>query len=67
MAQRTDLNAQQLNYGEIVLGLLEDSGLVIETAEDGRQALDKFRVAPFDLILMDVRCRLRLRIYMRSP
>ena len=40
---------------EIVLGLLEGSGLVIETAEDGQQALDKFRGAHFDLILMDVR------------
>ncbi|NCA72229.1 MAG: response regulator [Sphingobacteriia bacterium] len=39
---------------EIVLGYLEDSGLLIETAEDGPHALARFRDAHFDLILMDV-------------
>ena len=40
---------------EIVLGFLEGSGLVIEAAEDGQLALDKFRASSFDVILMDVR------------
>jgi CheY-like chemotaxis protein len=39
---------------EIVLGLLEGRGLTIDVAMDGRQAIDQFRQAPCDLILMDV-------------
>ena len=39
---------------EIVLGLLEGQGLNIAIAADGRQAVDRFRQAPCDLVLMDV-------------
>lgn len=39
---------------EIVMGLLEGSGLLIEVAEDGQQAVTRFQEAPYDLILMDV-------------
>ena len=39
---------------EIVLGFLDGSGLSIEVAEDGRQAVERFRQVPCDLILMDV-------------
>ncbi len=39
---------------EIVLGFLRDSGLTIEIAEDGQQAVDKCQDDSFDLILMDV-------------
>jgi len=40
---------------EIVLSLLEDSGLNIECAENGRAALEKYKAAPakYNLILMD--------------
>lgn len=42
---------------EVALGLLEDSGAKLETAENGREALERFINSPegyFDLILMDV-------------
>jgi two-component system, sensor histidine kinase and response regulator len=39
---------------EVALALLEGLGLHIEVAEDGQQALDKARAAPYDLILMDM-------------
>jgi len=39
---------------EIVLGFLEGTGLIIDVAEDGSQAVKGFRQAPCDLILMDV-------------
>ena len=39
---------------EIVLGLLAGSGLVIEVAENGQQAVDQCQQRSFDLILMDI-------------
>ena len=39
---------------EIVMGLLEGTGLVILTANDGQEGVDRFRQSPCDLILMDV-------------
>ena len=39
---------------EIVLGFLKDSGAVIAVAEDGQQAVERFRQSPCDLILMDI-------------
>jgi len=41
---------------EIVLSLLEDSGLDIDCAENGREALEKYMASPsrYDLILMDI-------------
>ncbi len=39
---------------EIVLGLLAGSGLVIEVAENGQQAVDQCQHRSFDLILMDI-------------
>ena len=41
---------------EIVLSLLEDSGLDIDCAENGLEALEKFRASPskYSLILMDI-------------
>lgn len=41
---------------EIVMGILEDTGIQIENAGDGRQAVDRFTEDPerYDLILMDV-------------
>jgi CheY-like chemotaxis protein len=39
---------------EIVLGFLEGSGLSIEVAQDGQQAVERFRQVPCDLILMDI-------------
>jgi signal transduction histidine kinase/DNA-binding response OmpR family regulator len=41
---------------EIVLALLDGTGLEIDTAENGREALDKMKTAPdkYDLIFMDV-------------
>ena len=41
---------------DIVTGLLEDSGLSIDIAEDGMEALQKYKAAPlkYALILMDV-------------
>jgi CheY-like chemotaxis protein len=42
---------------EIVIELLSDTGLAIETAENGKEALDRFLAADegyFDIILMDM-------------
>lgn len=39
---------------EIVLGLLEDAGLMIDTAEDGLKAIELVRKDNYDLILMDM-------------
>ena len=41
---------------EIVLALLEDSGIAIDCAENGRQALEMYRTSPskYNLILMDL-------------
>ncbi|MBL8305139.1 MAG: PAS domain S-box protein [Rubrivivax sp.] len=39
---------------EVALELLRDTGLVVVTANDGRQALDRLRQQPFDLVLMDL-------------
>ncbi|WP_201221200.1 hybrid sensor histidine kinase/response regulator [Halochromatium roseum] len=39
---------------ELVLGFLRNTGLLIETAENGQQAVDKHAGNRFDLILMDV-------------
>jgi signal transduction histidine kinase/ActR/RegA family two-component response regulator len=39
---------------EVTLGLIEDIGLVVDTAEDGAVAIEKFRHNRYDLILMDM-------------
>ncbi|MDU1141886.1 PAS domain S-box protein [Aeromonas rivipollensis] len=39
---------------EVVLELLCNSGLVIETAVNGQEALERVRQHPYDLILMDI-------------
>ncbi len=41
---------------EIVCALLEDTGLTLDTAENGREAIEKVTAAeqPYDLILMDI-------------
>lgn len=39
---------------EIILGLLEDSGIVVEIANDGQQAIEQFREGSYELILMDI-------------
>jgi PAS domain S-box-containing protein len=39
---------------EVALELLKAVGLVVATARNGKEALDKARSEPFDLILMDV-------------
>ena len=39
---------------EIVLGLLAGTGLTIEVAENGQQAVDQCQQRSFDLILMDI-------------
>ncbi len=33
---------------------LQNAGFTVETADDGRAALDRFAAAPFDLVLLDV-------------
>lgn len=50
IAEDVDINR------EIVLATLEDTGMEIEFATDGQEALDKFSADPqiYDLILMDV-------------
>lgn len=43
---------------EIAVSLLEDAGMLLTTAENGQEALDKFTESPpgtFDVILMDVK------------
>ena len=39
---------------EVAVELLRSVGLVVETAEDGLQAVDKALARPFDLVLMDM-------------
>ncbi len=39
---------------KVVLAILRKKGFLIEVAGDGREALDKLKVAAYDLILMDV-------------
>ncbi|MGE6159465.1 PAS domain S-box protein [Aeromonas salmonicida] len=39
---------------EVVLELLNNSGLIIETAVNGQEALERVSQHPFDLILMDI-------------
>ena len=54
---RTALLAEDIEINrEIVIAMLEDTGLQIICAENGRQAVELFIAAPekFDLILMDI-------------
>lgn len=39
---------------EVAIELLADTGLLIDTAENGLEAVEKVRATPYDLILMDV-------------
>ena len=39
---------------EVALALLEAVGLVIDTADDGGQAIERVMATPYDLVLMDV-------------
>jgi len=39
---------------EVAIELLAEYGLVVEVAEDGRQAVDKVSAADYDLVLMDM-------------
>ena len=39
---------------EIILGLLEDSGIIIDIANNGQEAVDKFKSNKYELILMDL-------------
>jgi len=39
---------------EVAIELLRDTGLVVETAENGRLAVDRLRTECYDLILMDM-------------
>ena len=39
---------------EIILSLLEDSGIEIDVASNGYEAIEKFKVNPYELILMDI-------------
>ena len=39
---------------EVALLLLEDAGLVVDVAEDGRQAVEMAETTAYDLILMDM-------------
>ena len=48
LAEDNDINR------EVALELLQGVGLVVETAADGRQALERVQHSTFDLILMDM-------------
>ena len=48
VAEDNDINQ------EVVLGLLEAAGLVVELARDGQEAIDMAAVSDYDLILLDV-------------
>ena len=50
LAEDVDLNR------EVLMALLEDTGLVFECAENGQEAIDKFAADPdrYDLIFMDI-------------
>jgi PAS domain S-box-containing protein len=39
---------------EILLSLLEDTGLRLDTAENGLEAVQRFSSSPYDLVLMDL-------------
>ena len=39
---------------EIILGLLENSGIIIDVANNGQEAIDKFENDKYELILMDI-------------
>ncbi|MFA6191264.1 MAG: ATP-binding protein [Sulfurimonas sp.] len=39
---------------EIIIGLLENSGIIIDIANNGKEAVDKFTANPYELILMDL-------------
>ena len=39
---------------EVVLGMLEDSGLLIDIAENGVDAVDAVNIGHYDLVLMDI-------------
>lgn len=39
---------------EVAKALLEDTGLIVDVADDGRSALDRARQTRYDLVLMDV-------------
>jgi signal transduction histidine kinase/DNA-binding response OmpR family regulator len=39
---------------EVVIGILEDTGLTIECAENGRRAVELFAKNDYDLVIMDV-------------
>jgi len=39
---------------EIILGLLENSGIIIDVANNGQEAVDKFKKDKYELILMDI-------------
>ncbi len=39
---------------EVALELLSGAGMAVDTAEDGREAVDKVRVTDYDLVLMDI-------------
>lgn len=39
---------------EIILGLLENSGIEIDTANNGQEGVDKFKTNGYELILMDI-------------
>ena len=39
---------------EVIQCLLQDSGLIVDAAEDGMQAIDKVRETPYALVLMDM-------------
>ena len=39
---------------EIILGLLEHSGIIIDIANNGKEGVDKFTTNSYDLILMDL-------------
>ena len=42
---------------EILISILENTGIIVDTAENGREALEKYSSAPdyYDLVLMDIR------------
>ena len=39
---------------EIIIGLLENSGIIIDIANNGKEAIEKFKVSNYELILMDL-------------
>jgi len=43
----------QINQ-EIILGLLEDSGITIDVANNGQEAIDMFEISKYDMILTDL-------------